>query len=90
MCPVEKVRMASCQISFAPIAREDYMADIERVLDIIKDSGLEHNVGLLSTVVIGKNSRVLGLVSSIYEAMDGVCSFAEDVKLANLCGCECS
>jgi len=85
MCAVEKI--ASCQISFTPIGSSDYLSEIRQVLKIIKASGLEHDVGAISTVVIGGKDRVFQLVRDIYEAMDDVCNFTIDVKISNLCGC---
>ncbi|AHM57850.1 hypothetical protein EAL2_808p03460 (plasmid) [Peptoclostridium acidaminophilum DSM 3953] len=85
MCSVEKI--TSCQISFTPIGSVEYLSEIRQVLDIIKDSGLEYDVGTISTVVIGGKDRVFKLISDIYEAMDDICNFTIDVKISNLCGC---
>jgi len=85
MCAVEKI--ASCQISFAPLGNIDYLIEIRKVLDIITNSGLENNIGILSTSIRGEKSRVLRLIMDIYEAMDDVCNFTMDVKISNLCGC---
>lgn len=86
MCAVDK--MTSGQFSFLPIGSGDYMDEIRQVLQIIEKSGLENEVGLLSTTVKGKSEKVLKLISEIYEAMDGRCDFTLDVKLSNLCGCK--
>lgn len=85
MCALGKV--ASCQISFTPIGSDDYLREIRMVLDIIGDSGLENNIGILSTVVRGEKSKVLKLITDIYETMDDVCDFSMDIKISNLCGC---
>jgi len=86
MCAMEKI--VSVQISFVPIGSIDYLEEIRRVLDIIGNSGLEHNVGIMSTVVRGEKSKVFKLIENIYENMDHVCSFILDVKISNICGCE--
>ena len=86
MCPVEKI--ASCQISFIPIASDDYLAEINKVLNIIMNSGLDYEIGILSTVVKGKKSLVLKLILDLYETMDNLRDFTMDIKLSNLCGCD--
>jgi uncharacterized protein YqgV (UPF0045/DUF77 family) len=86
MCTLEKI--ASCQISFTAIGTEEYINNINQVLEIIKDSSLENKVGYLSTVVIGKTDKVLDLITDIYQTMDGICDFTMDIKLSNLCGCK--
>jgi len=81
-------KIASCEVSFIPIQTNDYISDVERVLEIIRASDLEHTVGLLSTAVRGEKSKVLGLIKDIYQTMDEVCSFTMDVKISNICGCK--
>lgn len=86
MCAVEKI--ASCQISFAPIGSIDYLGEIQQVLNIIRNSGLEHDIGILSTVVRGEKIKVFKLIKDIYDNMEDACNFTMDVKISNLCGCE--
>lgn len=85
MCSMEKI--ASCQLAFTPIVSDDYIADVNRVLEIISNSGLENEVGVLSTFVRGEKNRVLKLIADIYEEMDGVTNFSMDIKISNICGC---
>ncbi len=85
MCPLEKV--ASCQITFTPIVSDNYMDDVKKILDIIKSSGLENSVGVLSTFVRGEKSKVLKLITDIYENMDNITKFSMDIKISNICGC---
>ncbi len=85
MCPMGKI--ASCQIAFTPIVSDDYMEDVDKVLKIIDNSGLEYEVGALSTFVRGEKSRVLSLIPQIYDAMDDITNFSMDIKLSNICGC---
>ena len=80
-------KAAACEIAFIPIGINDYREKIRQVLKIIEDSGLEYQVGHLSTVVRGDRSRVLAFISNLYLAMDDICDFSMDVKLSNLCGC---
>jgi len=80
-------KIASCQLAFTPIVSEDYIADVNRVLEIISNSGLENEVGVLSTFVRGEKNRVLKLIADIYEEMDGITNFSMDIKISNICGC---
>ena len=86
MCAVEKI--AACQISFIPIGTDAYLGHIDRVLDIVREKGLESDVGYFSTVVRGERSKVLSLITDIYKAMDSIRDFTMDVKLSNVCGCK--
>jgi len=79
-------KIASCQLAFTPIVSEDYIADVNRVLEIISNSGLENEVGVLSTFVRGEKNRVLKLIADIYEEMDGITNFSMDIKISNICG----
>jgi len=80
-------KIASCQLAFTPIVSDDYIADVNRVLEIISNSGLENEVGVLSTFVRGEKGRVLKLIADIYEEMDGITNFSMDIKISNICGC---
>jgi len=86
MRPMEKV--ASCQIAFTPIVSEEYLRDIDAVLNIIKNSSLEYNIGVLSTTIRGPKDKILKLILTIYNEMDMKCRFTMDIKISNICGCE--
>lgn len=86
MCPLGKI--GSCEISFIPIESSNYIEEVNKVLSIIESSGLEHNIGILSTTVRGEKNKMLDLIGDIYRTMDSVCSFTMDVKLSNICGCK--
>ena len=79
---------ASCQIAFAPIDSRDYKDEISKVIDIIKRSGLEYEIGIMSTVVTGKISRIIKLIDDIFRNMNNSCGFTMDLKISNVCGCE--
>ena len=85
MCCMEKI--ASCQISFIPVSSADYIGDVDKVIEMIHNSGLENQVGALSTFVRGERSRVIKLITEIYEKMDDVTNFTMDIKISNICGC---
>lgn len=86
MCPMAEI--TSCQLSFIPIQTENYLADVDKVLTLIADSGMEHSIGDMSTVIKGSKSEILGLISDIYDLMSSKCSFVIDIRLSNVCGCK--
>lgn len=86
MCAMEK--MTSCQLSFIPIGKKDYLSSIQKVLDLITATKLESHIGDMSTIVKGDRQEIFQLLEDIYEKMDGECHFTLDVKLSNVCGCD--
>jgi uncharacterized protein YqgV (UPF0045/DUF77 family) len=86
MCSMGKI--ASCQISFLPVVTDNYIEDINKVLELIKSTKLECEVGTMSTTVRGDKTRILEMITKVYDNMDGKCSFVMDIKISNLCGCK--
>lgn len=84
----QKEKQASCQIAFTPIESSNYKKEISKVIDIIKGSGLEYEIGIMSTVVTSDKSKIMKLIDDIFENMNNVCGFVMDVKISNICGCE--
>ena len=80
--------IVSFQISFTPIGSTEYLEEIKQVINIIKKSGLENDIGILSTSVRGKKEMVFKLIEEIFYTMEDKCSFTMDIKLSNLCGCD--
>ena len=85
MCPVEKI--ASCQIAYTPIMSNDYIEEVERVIELIESYGLEYSVGILSTTIRGDKEKIFSLIKEIYDTMDDSASFTMDIKISNICGC---
>ena len=85
MCAVDK--MISCEVAFTPLGRSDYITCVDRVLGVIKASGLPCSVGDFSTAVKGEKEAVFGLVRGIYDEMEDECGIILDVKISNVCGC---
>ncbi|EOD00679.1 YkoF family thiamine/hydroxymethylpyrimidine-binding protein [Caldisalinibacter kiritimatiensis] len=81
-------KIASCQITFTPIISDNYIDDVNKVLDIIKSYELEYDIGILSTTIRGNKEKILKLITEIYNTMDNQCKFTMDVKISNICGCE--
>ena len=77
----------TCELSFLPIQAEDYSADVKEVLGMIKNSGLDHTVGDMSTTVKGNPEAVWSLVRTIYGSMESHCRFVLDIRASNVCGC---
>lgn len=45
MCSMEKINIVSCQITYFPIDSKYYLDEINKVLELIKESGLQYNIG---------------------------------------------
>lgn len=86
MGPMDKV--IACELSFLPIASENYEGDVRQVLALIGESGLDHTVGEMSTVIKGKSAALWGTLQKISEIMDEHCQFTMIIKVSNVCGCE--
>jgi len=80
-------KIASCQISFTPIMSKNYIDDVDKVLEIIKDYDLECKIGILSTTVRGNKDKIFSMIREIYDTMDNTTSFVVDIKISNICGC---
>lgn len=83
MRSVDKV--ISAELGFSPLDSKDFIKDIDQVLKIIEESGMEYHVGIMSTVVIGKAQEIFDLLESIYKGMDAVCSFTFHINISNGC-----
>lgn len=87
MCQVDKERLISCQISYFPIDSEDYVEEVDRVLQVIKDAKLDYQVGDLATVVKGQADKVFKLLAAIDQEMTNH-HYTMSILLSNICGCE--
>ncbi len=77
----------SCQLTFCPLGSETFLDEIEEALEIIRQSGLEYEIGSMSTIVKGPGSQVLALLERIAVTMDQRgCRFSMSATLSNLCG----
>ena len=61
--------MISCQISYYPLRQTELSAGVDEVLEIIRASGLEVDVGKMSTVVSGETPAVYRLLEELTNAM---------------------
>ncbi len=88
MRPVEKRDIISCQLSLLPIGTEDYLEVIDQVLKKIKESGLDYNIGGMSSIVTGDSQAVFELLADINEAMsDSGFGYSMNIMISNVCGC---
>lgn len=78
-------KVISAEISFSPLESGDYVKDIDRVLGLIDESGLDYQVGMMSTLVIGKAKEIFQLLEGIYEKSDEACGFTFHVTISNRC-----
>ncbi|WZL74479.1 YkoF family thiamine/hydroxymethylpyrimidine-binding protein [Clostridiaceae bacterium 35-E11] len=89
MCPLEKNRIASCEITYFPIQSENYLEDIHKVLELIQSYPVNYEIGVLSTTIRGDKDTLFKLIKDIYDKMeaDG-CYFTISVMMSNICGCQ--
>lgn len=85
MCPVGKI--AAGEISFLPLGTSDTSNLVKKVIDSIRESGLEYSMGDMSTFVRGEGDKLFQLLKDIYTDLDGECEFVLLVKMSNTCGC---
>lgn len=79
--------VAACEISFIPMEGGGGSAPVHRVIELVRESGLEFTVGAMSTLVRGDRDKVFELLEDIYVVMDGECGFVIVAKISNVCGC---
>lgn len=89
MHAVEKGKVVSCQMSYFPIDSKEYLREVDGVLELIKESGLQYNVDLLSTTLRGESEKVFDLISRIHREMSGKnYNYTMNIMISNICGCE--
>ena len=86
MCTLGKI--AACEVSFLPIQSSGTNEHVNKVIELIEQSGLEYNVGAMSTLVRGEKDKLFKLLEEIYAKMDEECKFVITAKISNICGCE--
>jgi len=72
-----------CQISFLPLADKDGIAKVKKVMEIIKNSGLEHTVSKLSTTITAEKHKIFQLAEEIHDKMKEECLFIMDMRLTS-------
>ncbi|MDX1671330.1 MAG: YkoF family thiamine/hydroxymethylpyrimidine-binding protein [Balneolaceae bacterium] len=59
-----------CELSYLPLATEQYKEDVEGMIDLIKQYDLESEVGELSTTVKGDRDEIMDMIDEVYQTMD--------------------
>lgn len=78
----------SSQIAYFPIDSQNYLNDIREVLNLIKSSGLEYNIGDMSTIIKGEPEKVMDLINNIHGRMSsGGRNYTMNIMISNICGC---
>lgn len=74
-------------MSFVPIQSENYLADVDEVIKLIEQSGLDYQVGFFSTTIQGGKEKIFYLLKKIFDEMESRTKFIIITKISNLCGC---
>lgn len=81
----------ACQLSFYPLQTEEMIPNIDRVLELIKESGLNYETGSMSTIIRGKSADVYALLQTITDTMgmqdETGTLFTMHMTISNICGC---
>ena len=82
-----KQGVISCQLSLYPLGLENYLSPIDDVLTLIRNSGLDFEIGEMSTRIIGPSAQVFSLIQCITVRMDETgCKYAMPLTISNVCG----
>lgn len=86
MREIQKEKLISCQLSFYPLGKEDYIDDIDKVLEIIRSSNLDYTINDMSSIMKGASSLVYKTLQTITD--NTTSNFTMCVVISNTCGCE--
>ena len=80
-------RKIACQMSYLPLGTENIEEKVEKILYILRNSGLEFKIGSFATEIKGSKARVFSLIKDIFEIAETEGQFVLELKLSNICGC---
>ena len=80
-------RKIACQTSYIPLGTENLEEKVEKILHIIRNSGLEFKVSSFATEITGSKAKVFSLIKDIFEIAETEGQFVLELKLSNICGC---
>lgn len=81
-------KLISSEISFIPIGTSNYIEDVEKVIEVIKQCEIEYEINAFSTIIRGEKSKVFQVLRSIFDTMENTSKFVLVIKISNTCGCE--
>jgi len=88
MLPLEETRVISCQIQYVPIKTMSVDEDVQRVLQLIDESGLDYKVEAMSTWIRGNPIQLFQLLQELEKEMSEKGKrFTMTMILSNDCGC---
>lgn len=81
--------MLSCQLTFIPLFEGNAEEKIIEIIKLIEASGLRHQVGAMSTQVVGESKEIFALLQTI----DDFCNqnqwhYHIPMMISNYCGCD--
>jgi uncharacterized protein YqgV (UPF0045/DUF77 family) len=56
----------SAQVSLYPLGREDFIEPIDAFIEVVAESGLDHEVHSMSTVVTGDDEEVYRVIQAAF------------------------
>ena len=80
-------RKIACQTSYIPLGTENIEEKVEKVLYMLRNSGLEFKVSSFATEIKGSKARMFSLIEDIFEIAETEGQFVLELKLSNICGC---
>ena len=80
-------KIIACQMSYLPLRTENIEEKVEKILYILKNSGLEFKTGSFATEIKGTKARVFSAIKDIFEVAETEGQFVLELKLSNICGC---
>jgi len=87
MCTFQEASLMSCQLSFYPLADENYKETVKIVLEIIGKYEVKYEVNAMSTIITGEAEQVFLLIQKIYSSMaERQLSFVMNITISNTCG----
>lgn len=86
MCPMEE-GLISCQLAFYPLATDEYLRDINLIVNLIETSGLDCEVGPMSSYIKGAAEDIFKLLEAIHlvSSQRGI-EYSMSLLMSNTCG----
>ncbi|MCD6310131.1 MAG: thiamine-binding protein [Candidatus Eremiobacteraeota bacterium] len=75
----------SVEISFYPLCKENYSQEIKDFIDLLQESGVQAEVGRMSTIITGETARIFDLLSRGFENAASKGPAVMILKVSNAC-----